>query len=169
MSATAACRPASATARRAPAGGFILLLIIVLTGCGGRDDASGSGNVTARIMLHPAPAVVGPARVEMRLTDRSNAPVTGATVQVEGTMSHAGMAPVIRDAVETADGQYTVDDFAFTMAGDWVLIVSGTTGAGAPIKARVDIGAVGIDAESLDAPLIPSERCYSTPTPEAGD
>lgn len=169
MSTVAACRPASATARRAPAGGLVLLLIVVLAGCGGRDDASGSDNLTARITLHPAPAVVGPARVEMRLTDRSSAPVTGATVQVEGTMSHAGMSPVIRDAVETADGQYTVDDFEFTMAGGWVLIVSGTTDAGDPIRTQVDIGAVGIDAQSLDAPLIPSERCYSTPMPEAGD
>ncbi len=169
MSAPAACRPASAIARRAPAGALILLLVIVLAGCGRGENAGGSSDVTARVTLHPAPAVVGPARIEMRLTDPSDAPVTGATVRVEGTMRHAGMVPVVRDAVETAAGRYAVDDFDLTMAGDWVLIVSGTTGAGEPIRTQVDIGAVSAGLPSIDAPLIPSERCYATPTPAAGD
>ena len=62
-----------------------------------------------------------------------------------------------------------VDDFEFTMAGNWVLVVSGTTSAGDPLRKQVDIGAVRIGSPSVDQPLIPSERCYSTPTPTVQD
>lgn len=169
MSRPAARRPAAARRSRAAAGGLILLLVTVLAGCAGRGDASGSGNVTARVTLHPAPAIVGPARIELLLSDAANAPVSGASVEVEGTMSHAGMAPVVGDAVEAAAGQYTVDDFAFTMAGDWTLIVRGRTSAGDSFSTQVDLGTVRVDPLTPDGPLIPSERCYATPTPTAGD
>jgi hypothetical protein len=37
-------------------------------------------------------------------------------------MSHAGMAPVRRDAPEIAPGQY-LGPLEFSMAGDWVILI----------------------------------------------
>jgi hypothetical protein len=36
-------------------------------------------------------------------------------------MTHAGMEPVITEATATENGLYQTEDFAFTMAGDWIL------------------------------------------------
>lgn len=168
MNAPAGRPPASAR-YRASVCGSILILMIVLAGCGARDDARGSSNADVRLTLEPATAVVGPSRITIQLTDESNTPRAGATIRVEGTMRHAGMAPVIRDAIEVSAGQYSVEDFEFTMAGDWVLIISGTTSDGDSITTQVDIGTVGIGSSSPDAPLIPSVRCHSTPTPSTGE
>ena len=47
--------------------------------------------------------------------------VSGATVEVTGDMTHAGMVPVITEASESEPGLYRADDFEFTMAGDWII------------------------------------------------
>jgi hypothetical protein len=51
----------------------------------------------------------------------SAAAPSGAQVEVTGDMTHAGMMPVIATATETEPGLYQTEDFAFTMAGDWIL------------------------------------------------
>ena len=44
------------------------------------------------------------------------------SVTVTGDMTHAGMVPVVADALPAdAPGAYLTDDFAYDMAGDWVL------------------------------------------------
>lgn len=163
-------RRAATGARRALASTIVLLLALALAGCASRGGATGTGGTVAvHVTTHPAPATMGPARIVVLLSGPADEPIGGATVRVEGTMSHAGMVPVIRDAAETAAGQYEVDDFEFTMAGDWVLVVSGTTSAGDPISKQVKINGVRTGSPSVDQPLIPSERCYSTPTPTGQD
>lgn len=47
--------------------------------------------------------------------------ISGAKIEITGDMTHAGMVPVISEAVETEKGLYRADDFAFSMAGDWVI------------------------------------------------
>jgi hypothetical protein len=53
-----------------------------------------------------------------------NKPLTDAVVTVRGDMTHAGMSPVQADAREVGQGRYAVDDFDFTMSGDWVLSIT---------------------------------------------
>lgn len=69
--------------------------------------------------LPEAPAV-GPAEVLVYLLD-GTAGVSGAQVTVTGNMTHAGMEPVIAEAVEREPGLYAVPDFDLNMAGDWLL------------------------------------------------
>src|SRR5690606_9910804 len=53
--------------------------------------------------------------------------LAGAAVELRGDMSHAGMQPVIVEAVESEPGVYRAEDFAFTMAGDWFVTTTVTT------------------------------------------
>lgn len=63
---------------------------------------------------------VGPANLVVRVM-RDGAPVTGASVEVTGDMTHAGMVPVIAKAPMTEPGTYVTQNFVYDMAGDWVL------------------------------------------------
>jgi len=56
-------------------------------------------------------------------------------------MSHAGMAPVIADGTERRPGEYLIP-FTFTMAGDWVLLVSIVERDGTRTQQRIDVAAV---------------------------
>ncbi len=93
------------------------------------------------------------ATLVVQVTDRDGAPVTDATVALEGDMNHAGMVPVIADAVTddadgVADGRYTLP-FRFTMLGDWILTVTVTRDDGSTatrtINAQVRDDAVAIE------------------------
>ncbi len=69
------------------------------------------------------------------MTDAAGRPVHGATLQIEGHMQHPGMAPVIEDAVETEEGVYTAR-LTPSMAGEWILYVSGKTAGGTALRVR---------------------------------
>jgi uncharacterized protein (DUF2141 family) len=56
-----------------------------------------------------------------------NQPLENAQVMVRGDMTHAGMTPVQQEARELGGGKYALDDFHFTMSGDWVLSVTAKT------------------------------------------
>jgi hypothetical protein len=88
--------------------------------------------------LRPTAAVVGPARLTITIRESSGRAMHGATVHLEGHMTHPGMAPVVADAVERAPGTYEVP-FAFTMQGDWVLLVSAVLPDGGRLERRIDV------------------------------
>ena len=107
-----------------------LLALLLLVACGPReaaDDApaaSSAGTTDSELRMRvevdgDAPTV-GPATVTVYLLDGGEG-VSGATVDVTGDMTHAGMAPVTADAPQQEPGLYRTDDFEFTMAGDWIL------------------------------------------------
>jgi hypothetical protein len=60
----------------------------------------------------------------------NNAAADGATVQITGDMTHAGMEPVISDAVQLEAGLYETQDFSFTMSGDWFITADVTLASG---------------------------------------
>jgi hypothetical protein len=93
-----------------------------LSGCRG-DPALDEGGVHLDIAVAPTPPVAGPARIVFALHTAEGAPIEGAELQVEGTMSHAGMLPVLERAEDVGEGNYLVPSFEFTMGGDWILII----------------------------------------------
>lgn len=104
-----------------------LAALLVLVACDPPEDRADADDPrrSVTVALAATPPAVGPAVVEVRpLLDEG--PVGGATVQVVGDMTHAGMAPVQAEALPAEDGTYRTEDFAFTMAGDWLLSVDVT-------------------------------------------
>lgn len=113
-----------------------LLLLVALAGCKPPEDrssASSTGSLTITAQLPQNPPV-GPAPMAITVTRADGSSVANAAVKVEGNMTHAGMVPVLVDAVEVGDGVYRADDMRFTMAGDWIVTITvtenGTTSGG---------------------------------------
>ena len=104
------------------------VVMIGQTGCA-PSERDGLG-VTVDVGISPTPPLVGPTRLLISLTDSTGTPVEGAEVQVEGNMTHAGMAPVFGTAQDEGEGMYVVPGFRFTMAGDWILTVRMTLADG---------------------------------------
>jgi hypothetical protein len=114
-------------------------LSLVLTGC--REEASAPSGLNVAHEVSPAPAKVGPASVLLTLTDANGQPVTGATVEVEGNMSHPGMEPIFAVAAEAGPGRYRAD-MEFTMAGDWILSVNAALPDGRAVRKEIDVRGV---------------------------
>jgi hypothetical protein len=138
--------------------GLLLLLGLVpwLVACTGRDDTGDFGADRARMGLQigpPAPDT-GAVRLVLRLTDpASGAPIAGATVAVEGTMTHAGMQPVLARARDEGDGRYQVDAFRFTMGGDWLLITRVTLPGGTRARHTFALPGIGAGGKPPSSPV----------------
>jgi hypothetical protein len=85
-----------------------------------------------------APPGVGVVPVAVYVLDGSTG-VSGATVQVTGDMTHAGMMPVEVEAVEVEPGLYRAESFAFSMAGDWIVTAEVRYPEGRVIIAEVQL------------------------------
>lgn len=111
-----------------------LFLTFAASGCRPPDPGARAGDADVTVIVDlPTDPVVGPAPLTVRL-ERDGAPVRAATVEVTGDMTHAGMVPVVATAVEQADGSYRADDFAFDMAGDWVVSVDADLPDGSRVR-----------------------------------
>jgi hypothetical protein len=84
---------------------------------------------------------VGPAEIIVKLADADGKPLTRATVNVEGDMSHAGMSPVFADATALPGGVYRAH-LAFAMAGDWVVLLHIKLPGGETLERQVDVRGV---------------------------
>jgi hypothetical protein len=106
---------------RAAVHALTVMAVAVLLTAGCRPPAERADpNRSIEVTLLTTPARVGPAALEVRL-ESSGAPVLGASVRVIGDMTHAGMVPVVANAVDLGGGVYRTEGFAFDMAGDWVV------------------------------------------------
>jgi YtkA-like len=94
--------------------------------------------------IAPQPARIGPVTVTLRLTDASARLVGGAHIIVEADMTHAGMSPVSAEAKEIQPGSYRAQ-VAFSMAGDWVILLRGTLASGEKIERQFDVRGVRPD------------------------
>lgn len=120
---------------------FLLMAAGVVTAseaCGQRAPATAAD---VALTLTPATPIVGPATLSITVRARAGAQVTGAKVRLEGHMTHAGMAPVLADAVERTPGTYEIP-FTFTMPGDWALLVSMEWPDGSRLERRLDVANV---------------------------
>ena len=117
----------------------LLTLCLLLTACGGTEESL--PDVAVELTVSPDPPLVGPATVVVTLHDADGQAIEGAEMQLEGTMTHAGMVPVFADADETSPGQYEAE-LEFTMGGDWVVIVRATLPDGRSLEREIDVPGV---------------------------
>ena len=118
-----------------------LLAALILNACGPRGEQTGALDVTV-VSVSPDPATVGDAVITLEIHDADGNPVEGATIELEGAMTHAGMKPVIVETESLGEGKYATKDFEFTMGGDWVLIVRATLADGSTAAQQVDLKGV---------------------------
>ena len=114
--------------------------VLFLVGCHRTLD-QGSG-VTIETDILPRPVRTGPASVSLKIMDDHKKPLAGARVELEGDMSHPGMAPVFGEAKEAAPGYYR-GSLRFTMAGDWVVLLHLTLADGRVLERQVPVNGVG--------------------------
>jgi hypothetical protein len=117
----------------------LVLVCIGLAGCGPTDPADA---VHVSWTLDPSPPATGaPIVARFTLRDAEQKPITGAHLRLEGLMSHPGMAPVTAVVTERGNGEYEAP-LQFTMAGDWILLVTGELPGGVAIKKQIEINGV---------------------------
>ena len=109
--------------------------------CHKQSSATG---VTVKTEISPRPAKVGLVTVTLNLLDHDGKPVSGARIDLEGDMSHAGMAPVFGDTKETAPGRYQ-GNLQVTMGGDWVVLTHITLANGQTLERQIDLSGVQSD------------------------
>jgi hypothetical protein len=125
------------------------LLLLALSACG-RGDRD-LADVTVELTIEPSPPQIGPATITVSLRDAGGRPISGAQMDLEGNMSHAGMVPVFAPATEVEPGLYQAD-LEFTMGGDWFILVRADLPDGRSMEHKVDVPAVDV-------------MCGDTPTP----
>jgi hypothetical protein len=116
------------------------VLLLVTVAC--RGDGGDLDDVAVELAVTPDPPAIGPATVVVNLSDDEGHPLTGATMSLEGNMSHAGMVPVLAQASEVSPGIY-IASLEFTMAGDWFFLVKATLADGRTLEHREDL--LGVD------------------------
>jgi hypothetical protein len=128
-----------------------LLAAGTLVACGPADnnadnasDSAGAANTqsTTAVLLRTEAEenpTVGPSTVTVFVLNPDGSGVTGASVEVTGDMTHAGMVPVISSAQETRAGEYATDSFEFTMAGDWILTTDVTLSDGTTVTDEIEL------------------------------
>jgi hypothetical protein len=118
---------------------LVVVPVLVLAGC--RRPSKNEGGISIIESITPQPVRAQTETISFRLTNGSHQPVAGARVQVEGDMSHPGMAPVFTDARETAPGDYRAL-LNFTMGGDWVVLFHISLSDGRKFERQMDVKGV---------------------------
>jgi hypothetical protein len=128
----------------------LLALGVSLGGCRAQAEAQDTASSVAQLQLtvSPQPPAVGSAQVDVTMTLPNGTPVTGARLQIRGDMNMAGMQPVLADLKDLGNGHYQATDFSFTMAGDWVLTVTGGLPDGTTVKKTFTVPGVEVQAGS---------------------
>ncbi|HEY7442221.1 MAG TPA: FixH family protein [Vicinamibacterales bacterium] len=124
----------------------IAFALCSVLGCG-RGDRIAADPIDTQVTLTPRELTAGAATLAtLRLQDSSRRPLSGAQLQIQGFMSHPGMAPLIVTAVEKGDGVYEAP-LQFTMAGDWILRVTGQLPDGRKVDTTVKARVSGLEPQ----------------------
>ncbi len=125
MSVFGPSSPARLGSSGGPVGLLLLLAAFWASACRGGEPAR-DPSLLIDLGISPTPPMVGPAQLAVTLQDTTGVYLEGAEIIVRGDMTHAGMTPVIDTARARTPGHYLIEDFPFTMGGDWVLTVDAT-------------------------------------------
>ncbi len=120
---------------------FLLIVLLGVLGACSRGSTTDDSAYTMTLSTQPSALKMGPAQVTVTILDPQSSPVTGATVSLEGTMSHAGMMPANADTTEVRPGEYqgTLD---LSMGGEWLVQVTAKLPDGKTIERTLPLGNV---------------------------
>jgi hypothetical protein len=108
----------------------------------GCSNSTGSDpTVKVEREISPQPPLVGPATITLTLKDSAASNISGASIALEADMSHPGMRPAFGEAKEVDPGRYQCQ-IAFTMAGDWVILLHITLADGQKLERQFDVKGV---------------------------
>ena len=117
-----------------------LTIVICVHGCG--SDGVSSPDAVATWEIRPDPPDTGRATVIVALADSAGKPIRGASVVIEGVMTHPGMAPKVVEAHEVEPGRYEAE-MRFTMRGDWILLLEASLPDGSTLARQKELLGVG--------------------------
>ena len=150
----------------------LLLAMLMITGCRQTDASQPQANLDIQLDVAPDALQTGEATLQIQVSDADGNPVSDATLDVRGDMTHAGMVPVIRDDIEgNDDGLYTVP-FEWTMGGDWLVDVTATLPDGRATTERFEftVDGDGMNMDDMDdmnnMDNMDDMDMNATPTPE---
>jgi hypothetical protein len=132
-------RPVAATIRTIPAA-ILCAGSLFMTACHRVAHESDAG-LSIQQQLSPQPARVGPATLDIKLSDASARPVKGAKITVEADMTHPGMSPVFAEATEQSPGSYLAT-LNLNMGGDWVVLTHIRLPDGKKAERQMDVRGV---------------------------
>ncbi|MCA9125024.1 MAG: FixH family protein [Planctomycetales bacterium] len=112
---------------------------LICAGCS--SPSSEASQTKVDLTIDPSPPLVGDADVSLTLSDARGAKLEGADVQLEGNMNHAGMKPSFAELHEVEPGRYA-GKLAFTMGGDWFILVTAKTPDGKTVNRKIDVPGV---------------------------
>ena len=135
--------------REKPRRSLVLLLLLVVAGCG--RVTKDLADVTVDMVVSPEPAQIGPSTVTVTLMDATGELIEDAELELEANMSHAGMVPVFASAREVAPGEYEAS-LEFTMGGDWFILVRADLPDGRSLARRIDLPGVDVVCGETPAP-----------------
>lgn len=115
--------------------------MVLCQAAGCRRTAQASPAIVIEHEIAPWPARVGAAAITLHLTGSGGQSVSGARISLEADMAHPGMRPEFGDAREVGSGRYQ-GRLAFTMPGDWVVLVRITLPGGQQLERQMDVKGV---------------------------
>ena len=117
---------------------FLLFVALLAFAC---QKTAKPPDIAVQYEVAPQPPRAGATTIDLKLTDKNGAPVSGARVDLEGNMSHAGMSPVSGDAKEVETGKYR-GTLQLAMAGDWIILVHITLADGQKVERQIELSGV---------------------------
>ncbi len=107
---------------------LLSLMMVSLLGC----SRTPSDDPRLTISLEQTPSAMGGQTIVLTINDGTT-PLDNANVQLEATMTHAGMPSQIVPMQALGAGKYQAS-IDFSMLGEWVLIVNVTEANGATMQ-----------------------------------
>jgi len=117
---------------------LVVLLVAFFPAC---HKTARNPAITLKYQVTPQPPRVGTTTFDLELRDANNQAVSGAHVELEGNMSHAGMSPVVGVTREIDRGKYR-GTLPLTMAGDWIILVNVTLANGEHAQQQIELNGV---------------------------
>ena len=136
------------------------LCLFLFAGCRQESAPAAEAELNISLEVEPAESTIGDAELLISVANADGEPVSPASVDVRGDMSHAGMVPVLRADVQGEAGRYRVP-FEWTMAGDWTVEVTLTFADESSVSKTFELSVSAAE----EATATPEQEDSDGPTP----